>query len=297
MPESENMKLLIEKELNSSDKILKPDFNSKTGRELLVFYLQTKFRQILAYDKRCNSPLFLDVNSMFINRFSKRLINNPSKRLLIGITGESASGKSTICKEIKKIIEQLSMPVSILSTDNYFNDISELIKKYGSFDNLRDSGYDIDAPSNFQMKILRDDLISLSEGFNIKAPMYLPNGTGVSLPHAKDIFARKIVVVEGIATMYEDIQDVFDIKIYVEAEGETRKKRFISRACQERNQSIENALKHWDYVACAGEKYVKPFRSQADLILNGNVDLSYFADILEYIYAITNNFEQIPVEA
>ena len=28
---------LIEKELNSSDKILKPDFNQKTGRELLAF--------------------------------------------------------------------------------------------------------------------------------------------------------------------------------------------------------------------------------------------------------------------
>ena len=33
---------LIEKELNSSDKILKPDFNQKTGRELLAFYLQSK---------------------------------------------------------------------------------------------------------------------------------------------------------------------------------------------------------------------------------------------------------------
>ena len=47
------MQLLIDKELNSDDKILKPDFNSKTGRELLAFYLQTKFKQILAYDKRC----------------------------------------------------------------------------------------------------------------------------------------------------------------------------------------------------------------------------------------------------
>ena len=33
------------------------------------------------------------------------------------------------------------MPVTVLSTDNYFNDISALINKYGSFDNLRDNGY------------------------------------------------------------------------------------------------------------------------------------------------------------
>ena len=35
---------LIEKELNSNDKILKPDFSQKTGRELLAFYLQTNFK-------------------------------------------------------------------------------------------------------------------------------------------------------------------------------------------------------------------------------------------------------------
>ena len=291
------MKSLIEKELNSPDKILKPDFNSKTGRELLAFYLQSKFRQILAYDKRCENPLFIDVNPDFANKFSRRLIDNPTKRLLIGITGESASGKSTICKEIKKNIEKFNLPVSILSTDNYFNDISKEIKEYGGFDNLRDAGFDLDAPSNFQIETLTRDLISLSEGLDIKAPMYLPNGTGVSVPNAQDIYSNKIVVVEGIATMYESVQDVFDIKIYIETDNDIRKKRFITRACNERNQDEENAVKHWEYLISAGEKYVKPYRSEADFILNGNVDLQYFAEIIEYMHAITNNYERMPVEA
>ncbi len=285
------MQLLIDKELNSNDKILKPDFNSRTGRELLVFYLQTKFRQILAYDRRCTDPIFINVNENFISNFSKRLINNPHKRLLIGITGESASGKSTICKELKKIIEQLSMPVSVLSTDNYFNDISKLIKQYGSFDNLRDNGYDVDAPSSFQLDTLKRDLEILANGSDVKIPMYLPNGTGVSVPNAQDVTSRKIIVVEGIATMYEQVKDIFDVKIYVEAENSVRKERFIHRACKERNQSEENALKHWDYITSAGEKYVKPFRNSADLVLNGNADLEYFSQILEYIHTITNNFQ------
>lgn len=285
------MKLLIDKELNSTDKILKPDFNSRTGRELLVFYLQTKFRQILSFDRKCENPVFIDVNSDFISHFSKRLINNPHKRLLVGITGESASGKSTICKEIKKIIEQFNMPVSVLSTDNYFNDISALIKKFGSFDNLRDNGYDVDAPTSFQLDTLTEDLKLLSEGVDVMIPMYLPNGTGVSVPHAQKIASQKIIVVEGIATMYEHVKDIFDVKIYVESDNAIRKDRFISRACEERNQSLENALKHWDYIAQAGEKYVKPFRPEADLVLNGNADLGYFSEILEYIHAITNNFQ------
>ena len=282
------MQSLSEKE---QEKIFKPDFNSKSGRELLAFYLQTKFKQIFLYDKKQETPIINAINPNFISRFSKRIINNPSKRMLIGVTGESASGKSTICHEIKNVIEQLSMPVTVLSTDNYFNDISALIDKCGSFDAVRDSGYDVDAPTSFQLDILRRDLIDLSEGIDVKAPMYLPNGTGVSVPEAIDVESQKIIVVEGIATMYEKVKDIFDIKIYVETETELRRSRFVSRAVEERNQDVENAMKHWNYISMAGEKYVKPFRKEADLVLNGNSDLKYFAQILEYIYSITNNFE------
>ena len=274
-----------------TDEIYKPDLTSKSGRELLAFYLQTKFKQIFLYDKKQETPIINGINPNFISRFTRRIISNPSKRMLIGVTGESASGKSTICKEIKNVIERLSMPVTVLSTDNYFNDISHLINKYGSFDNVRDSGYDLDAPSNFQLQTLKSDLEILASGQDIKAPMYLPNGTGVSVPKALDVSSQKIIVVEGIATMYEDVKDVFDIKIYVETENELRKSRFISRAVEERNQDKENAIKHWNYIADAGEKYVKPFRKEADLVLNGNSNLGYFAEVLEYIYSITNNFQ------
>ncbi len=283
-----NMESLIQKE---SDKIYKPDLNSKSGRELLAFYLQAQFKQIFLYDKKQKTPIINAIHPSFISRFTKRIISNPSKRMLIGVTGESASGKSTLCREIKNVIEEKNMPVTVLSTDNYFNDISKLIQKYGSFDSLTDNGYDVDAPTSFQLDILRQDLEDLADGIDIKAPMYLPNGTGVSVPKALDVKSQKIIVVEGIATMYEKVKDVFDIKIYVETDNELRKSRFISRAIQERNQDEENALKHWQYIINAGEKYVKPFRREADLVLNGNSDLEYKAEILEYIYNITNNYQ------
>lgn len=283
------MQGLIDKEL--SDKIMKPDFNSKAGRELLAFYLQTKFKQILSFDSKYEQSIIREVDPNFIPKFSKRLINNPDKRFLISITGESAAGKSTICHEIAKVIEQLNMPVTILSTDNYFNDISTLINKFGTFDNLRDSGYDVDAPTSFQLDVLKSDLQDLADGLDIKCPMYLPNGTGVSVPNAIDVPSSKIIIVEGTATMYEDVKNIFDVKIYIETDDEVRKKWFIDRAITERNQDMENALKHWDYIAVAGEKYVKPYRKDADMILNGKANLKYFAQILEYIHTITNNFQ------
>ena len=282
---------LIEKELASSDKIMKPDFNQKTGRELLAFYLQSKFKQVLSYDNKATEPIFIEVRYDFIQKFSRRLIQNPSKRIMIGITGESASGKSTICKEIQNVINKFNMPVTILTTDNYFNDISGLIKEYGTFDNLRDSGYDVDAPNNFQLEVLKEDLERISQGEDVYSPEYLLNGTGVSVPKAKHIPSNKIVVVEGMASMYGDNKDIYDIKVYIETDLDIRRDRFLKRAYTERNQDLENAKKHWEYILGAGEKYVKPYRAEADIILNGDSNLAYFSQILEYIHTITNNFE------
>ena len=282
---------LIEKEINSDDKILKPDFNQKTGREFLAFYLQSKFKQILSYDNKAEEPIFKEIKYDFIQRFSKRLIHNPDKRIMIGITGESASGKSTICNKIKQVINEFDMPVSIINTDNYFNDISDLIERFGTFDALRDNGYDVDSPNSFQLDILKEDLESISKGNDIYTPQYLPNGTGVSVPHVNHIPSKKIIVVEGMASMYGDNKDIFDIKIYVETDNTIREKWFMNRACTERNQTLENAQKHWQYIAVAGEKYVKPYRADADIIINGASNLNYFAQILEYIHTITNNFE------
>jgi uridine kinase len=281
---------LIEKENNNTDKIFKPDFSQKTGRELLAFYLQSKFKQILSYDRKCESPIFIEVRPDFISKFSKRIINNPQKHILIGITGESACGKSTICNKINETIKKLNLPVSVMSTDNYFNDISELIKRYGDFDSLRDNGYDVDSPESFQLDLLKKDLETMSLGEDIKMPEYLINGTGISVQNSIPVKSEKIIVVEGMSTMYKDVQDIFDVKIYIETNCGERKRRFLQRASQ-RNQNEENALKHWEYVKIAGEQYIQPSKNNADMIICGNADLTYFSQIIEYIYTITNNFQ------
>ena len=91
--------------------------------------------------------------------------------------------------------------------------------------------------------------------------------------------------------MYGDNKDIYDIKVYIETDLDIRRDRFLKRAYTERNQDLENAKKHWEYILGAGEKYVKPYRAEADIILNGDSNLAYFSQILEYIHTITNNFE------
>ena len=221
---SKSMNFLLEKEEKQNNtKILKPDFSQKAGREFLAFYLYSKFNQILNYDRHSESPIFQRVKDGFLPSFTQRLIDRPDKRILIGISGESASGKTTICNTIKQVTEQYKMPIEILSADNYFKDISGLIKKYGSFDKLLESGYDVDSPDNFCMDILYRDLKMLSEGKDVKIPEYLVNGTGVVIPEAIEKQSKKIIVVEGMATMYGEVANLFDIKLYVDIDPEIHK--------------------------------------------------------------------------
>ena len=244
---------LIEKEKQAENfKWSKPDCSTKTGRELLAFYLQAKFKKIIAHDQKNEIPIFKEVQPDFISRFSRRLIDHPTQRIMIALTGESASGKTTICKTIKNAIEKFDMPIEIISADNYFNDISELIKKYGSFDSLRDNGYDVDSPESFQLELLKEDLIRLKNGEDVRIPKYLVNGTGVSVPKAIEKKSKKIIVVEGMATVYKDIKDIFDIKIFVDIDKQLQKRFFLNRAA-ERNQDSQNALKHWNYIQIASQ--------------------------------------------
>ena len=284
------MTSLLEKELTRHDKILKPDFTTKSGREFFAIYLHARFKQILAYDSRNETPIIKSVKPDFINKFTKRLIINPQKRILIGISGESASGKTTICNTIKQTTERLKLPVEILSADNYFRDISKLIKKHGSFDKLLAAGYDVDSPDNFDMEQLFKDLSRLSSGIDVKIPQYLVNGTGIVVPEAIPKKAEKIIVVEGMASMYGDVADLLDIKVYIDIDPAIQEKWFLYRAQTSRNQNEENARKQLAYVREGSKKYIIPKKDNADIIINGASSLEYFTEILDYFYKVTNNF-------
>jgi len=287
------MKTLVENliENQKKEKIQKPDCKTRSGRTLLAFYLKTKFKQILNHDKKSDKQIIIEYKNDFLDRFNQRLIEYPNKKILIALSGESASGKSTICKLISNAISEFNLPISLVSADNYFNDISKLIKKYGNFDLLRDSGFDVDSPENFDLIQLKEDMLKLQNGEDVLIPQYLVNGTGVSIPKSIPIKSKKIILVEGMCSTYKEVEDIFDLKIYIEINDEERKQRFINRA-KSRNQDLANALKHWEYVLEAGKKYVACNRNKCDVIINGECDFEYFTNMIKYIYLITNNFSQ-----
>ena len=245
--------------------------------------LAQTLEKIIENDKKSENPVIKSVHSNFISQFTQKVCDNPKKNIIIGISGESASGKSTITKAIKDTADDLGVDIEVISADNYFKDISKLIQKHGSFEGVIASGYDPDSPDNFYLQQLHDDIEELANGNDVKIPQYLINGTGKSVPNAIPKKAEKVIIVEGMAVMHDPVKKVLDAEIYVDIDPETQEERLIRRA-PERGQTVEDAIKQLAYVREAAAKYILPQKDNADIIIDGGVDIENHKQIIEGLF-------------
>jgi uridine kinase len=227
----------------------------------------------------------------FFDRLNGMLAHN--RPVLVAISGESASGKTTFTKVIREQAARIqerreNLILTTIKGDNYFNDISEGIKTYGSFDALLQSGYNPDSPSSFQLDLMRRDLGSLMMRENVMIPRYQLNGTGISIPNAVEIQPAEVVIVEGMCSLYDDIHDIFDLKIFVDVDDQIQRERYLSR-CKERNQSVEDAKEQLRIVTNSAKQYIRPTKKYADIVINGAANLENLkAFALNFLKAIQN---------
>ena len=87
----------------------------------------------------------------------------------IGIAGETASGKSTITKDLIDTIESFATEFGIndaitrVNTDDYYYDRSEMVKAAGSFSEFA-KNYDLDVPQALELELMSKHIMELLSG-------------------------------------------------------------------------------------------------------------------------------------
>lgn len=249
--------------------------------------LVQNFIRIIENDKRRAVPVIKYIRPGFLMSLAKRFGENKGKINFIGITGESASGKSTFVRTIIKKIQEIEARenknlLNFISTDNYFKDISAKIKEHGSFNNfLTNENYDPDAPENFNLDLMRKNFQVLAQNNDVYIPEYKVDGTGVSVENAILVKKAPIILTEGIAVFYPAVRDLFDIRFYVEVEEDLRLERYIKRAISSRNQTEEDAIKQFETIKHSAALYLRPQRKYADVIINGHASIEDFTQMAE----------------
>ena len=97
-----------------------------------------------------------------------------------------------------------------------------------------------------------------------------------------------IVVVEGIFVFYfEEVARLLDLKVYIDAKEYVKLHRRIIRDKVERGYDLEDVLyRYTNHVAPTYEKYIKPFKNDADIIIPNN---NHFERGLEVLVSFLNS--------
>lgn len=185
------------------------------------------------------------------------------KTLLIGIAGGTGSGKSTFTDRIKDAFPD---DVAVLYLDNYYKAHDELV-----FEERKKLNYD--HPDAFDTELIASDLKKLKEGKSVISPTY----DYANHNRAKEtliIEPKPVVLTEGILTLYdEELRNLFDIKIFVDAYADERILRRVLRDTKERGRDIENIIDQYlTTVKPMHYRYVEPTRMYADIVLNSGMN-------------------------
>lgn len=182
--------------------------------------------------------------------------------MLIAIAGGSASGKSTVAQKIVNILGDEN--AIILRMDDYYNDLSHLPPEARAQVNF-------DHPESIDLTLLKEHLSQLKNGLAINKPVYNFQ-THAREVKTQELLPKQMIIIEGLFTLVDnEICQLCDIKIYIDATDEIRLKRRIKRDVKERGRTPETVKKQYlETVKPMHDQFIEPSKFHADMIIDGN---------------------------
>lgn len=176
---------------------------------------------------------------------------------IVGISGGSGSGKTTIVNKIAEVVPEFLQ----ISQDNYYKSAS-----YINNDNI--TAFNFDHPDAFDSDLIVEHLSALKEGRAIDMPNY-DFVHHCRTDKSEHLDPKRIVVFEGIM-IYTDkrIRDLIDLKLYVDTPDDIRFIRRMQRDINERGRTMESVINQYLSVVRPGHiEFIEPTKIYADLII------------------------------
>ncbi len=258
------------------------------NRVQIIFKIVEGLKAIIEEDKAQKQPLFLNLNDQFLLRLVKTIVSAPQCTYLIGITGESASGKTTFVQNAAKafIKEHQEELFTTICCDDYYFDKSVELRDAGSYENLFKTGFSFDTPNAINLELMKSQLTSLKHCCGVYAPEY-DFVSCESIPGIVHKKPSRIVLNEGLYVLNKNVIDVHDIKVYVFTPFHIIKERWYSRA-EKRGKVGTAADMQFSDVNATAQVYIRPTMQNADIVINGLTTADYIEKITSQILSMIN---------
>ncbi len=256
-----------------------PVFSEESNNLYLAHQIEKGLKTIIEEDMRSGQPLFINIKPGFIKKIALKIVSEPAARILIGVSGESASGKSTLATKILDICltDKHKNLSTLITSDNYYKDASEKLKVAGSYEALFEQGFNLDEPQAVDLDLLKNDLRKIKNGEVIFTPEY-NFFTIESIPHKIRKTPAKIILTEGLFVLEDKLKELLDISIYVHTPSDVIKERWYKRAIT-RGKEGKVADMLFAIVNEGAKKYIRPYAKDADIVISGITSEGYIKKI------------------
>lgn len=179
---------------------------------------------------------------------------------VVGITGGTGSGKTTLCKALARMI---GPEARVLTQDRYYHDLDWQHQEQVLQHNF-------DHPDAVDFDLLLEHVNGLVAGEAIEVPVY-DLTTHRRTQRTESIQPTDVLLVEGLLVgSPEPLRARLDPLIYVDTPDDVRLIRRIRRDIAERARSVDMVLHQWEHhVQPMHNRWVEPVRADADVVVSG----------------------------
>ena len=185
---------------------------------------------------------------------------------IIGITGGTGSGKTTIVNEVINLFD--ASEICLLSSDSYY-------KNNASLDfNQRDKlNYDI--PEAIDFDLLNKHIDLLKQEININVPNYCFT-THLRLEKTTVVEPKKILIIEGILILTnKTLRDNINYSVFLDCPRDVRFQRRLERDIKQRGRNYNDVINLFETrLDIMHSEFVEPHKTFCDLILNTNENIN-----------------------
>ncbi|KAK2719913.1 uridine-cytidine kinase 2-like isoform X2 [Artemia franciscana] len=204
------------------------------------------------------------------NSFSRKHSSSPAKKpFLIGVAGGTASGKSTVCQTIIERlgqfdVDQQQRQVICISQDSFYRELTPAESEKAKL-----GQFNFDHPDAFDYHLILKTLKRITAGESCEIPVYDFKSNARIEGKQATLYPADVVVFEGILVFYtQEVRELFDMKLFVDTDADTRLARRVLRDITERGRDLNKVLHQYTtLVKPAFEEFCLPTKKFADVII------------------------------
>ncbi len=214
-----------------------------------------------------------------IDEIAQRIITEEGREIVM-LAGPSSAGKTTTARKLSETLKKNGIKTYVLSLDDFYLNREDI--PY-----LPDGSQDFETVDALDLECFEECVNALLRGETVKNPVFdfTTGRRSDKVFNEITLGEEDVVIIEGLHALNPIITEKITgklLKIYINVssricdnEGNVllnkRNMRFIRRMVRDykfRDSSVENTCKLWKNVTAGEDKYLFPYRDNADIKAN-----------------------------